>query len=266
MKRILILLMFCVGAITAHAQALQLLPNGHSHNDYTRQNPLQDALDNGFTSLEIDVYSKKGQIRVSHFPILLGTKPTLDALYLQPLAQRIQTNGGTVYPGDSTQLVLMIDLKKDKAELYTLLRRAFQPYEHLIEVHEGERRRWGPLKLVLSGGPPLDSLRSASKRYFSVDGHRHQWALDLDHGFMPRASTNWRKHFKWKGRGPMPAEERRKLDRMVEEAHARGRKIRFWALPNRPEVWKVVHEAGVDWINVDNLAEYRDFYLSQIRP
>ena len=33
-----------------------LLHNGHSHNDYTRERPLLDALELGFTSIEVDVF------------------------------------------------------------------------------------------------------------------------------------------------------------------------------------------------------------------
>ena len=62
------------------------IPYGHSHNDYTRKRPLWDALENGFTSIEVDVFlASDGSLRVSHIPFALKLKPTLDELYLKPI-------------------------------------------------------------------------------------------------------------------------------------------------------------------------------------
>ena len=67
-------------------------------------------------------------------------------------------------------------------------------------------------------------------------------------------SDNWTSHFKWRGAGPLGQEERNKLEDAVAKAHARGRKIRFWATPDRVEAWRELDAAGVDLINTDDLA------------
>jgi hypothetical protein len=51
----------------------------------------------------------------------------------------------------------------------------------------------------------------------------------------------------------MPSNERRKLDDFVQRAHARGRKLRFWAAPDRADAWRTLSAAGVDLINTDDL-------------
>ena len=91
---------------TSFGQEFITLPNGHSHNDYTRDSPLYDALKYGFTSIEVDVYWHKGRMVVTHDDKLLDEKPTLQELYLNPLSSIIQNNGGTVFKDDETQLVL----------------------------------------------------------------------------------------------------------------------------------------------------------------
>ena len=63
------------------------IPYAHSHNDYTRKNPLFDALDAGFRSIEIDVFAHEGHLRVSHIALFLKRKPTIEELYVQPLLQ-----------------------------------------------------------------------------------------------------------------------------------------------------------------------------------
>ena len=72
-------------------------------------------------------------------------------------------------------------------------------------------------------------------------------------------SDRWSSHFKWRGEGDMPVAEKKKLQEAVRKAHARGRTLRFWATPEKTSVWKVLHEAGVDHINTDKLAELAAF-------
>ena len=104
------------------------LPNGHSHNDYTRDRPLFDALTYGFTSIEVDVYWQKGRMVVTHDDKNLDEKPTLQELYLDPLVEIVQKNEGTVFENESIQLLLMIDLKSEKVSTYLALREIFETY------------------------------------------------------------------------------------------------------------------------------------------
>jgi glycerophosphoryl diester phosphodiesterase len=59
-----------------------------------------------------------------------------------------------------------------------------------------------------------------------------------------------------------PEAERRKLREIVAKAHAQGRKVRFWAAPDRKAVWQALLDAGVDLINTDDLAGLREFLVS----
>ena len=244
---------------------VQLIKKGHSHNDYTRTVPLHEALERGFTSIEIDVFSYRGKIRVSHYKRKLKKKPNLRNLYLQDLKKIIRENNGTVFKNDSTQLVLMIDLKKEKNQLYYLLKQEFREFEELIEYQVDGKKKWGPLKLVLSGNPPMDSILNDEKKYFTADVHFPGWDNPIDANLAPRASTNYNHHFKWKGKGSMPNSELQKLRTMIELAHQHHRKIRFWASPDNEAVWKVLLENGVDWINVDDLEGFQKFYLNTLK-
>jgi ribosomal protein L1 len=57
----------------------------------------------------------------------------------------------------------------------------------------------------------------------------------------------------------MSASDKARLKGLVSLAHAQGRKIRFWALPDRPEAWKVCRDAGVDLINTDKISALSAF-------
>ena len=64
--------------------------NIHSHNDYERARPLQQALEYGVGSVEADIFLEEGKLIVAHDrkQVLLGR--TLDSLYLQPLQKYMQ--------------------------------------------------------------------------------------------------------------------------------------------------------------------------------
>lgn len=245
---------------TASAGAqVRVLHHGHSHNDYRQKRPLHDALDLGFASVEVDVFSYKGAIKVSHVHSRLGRKPDLESLYLQPLARRIEANGGTVFPGDSTPLVLMIDLKRDKQALIELLTVALEPYRHLIQPR-GDATDWAPVRIVLSGGPPRDAVLSNPHGLLRLDGYAgNSYSVPADD--MPRVSAAYGTYLSWKGKGEMPFAERARLRDLTAQARREGRRLRFWASPHREAVWTALLDEGVGWINVDDLERFRRFYL-----
>jgi hypothetical protein len=57
------LALFFYGSITAQ---VKVIPFAHSHNDYTRKKPLYNALENGFSSVEVDVFYRDGKFLVAH--------------------------------------------------------------------------------------------------------------------------------------------------------------------------------------------------------
>ncbi len=245
---------------TSSAQNRIILVNGHSHNDYQQERPLYDALTYGFSSIEVDVYLHEGRMVVTHDDKHLQEKPTLQDVYLDPLKTIIQNNGGTVFKNNPTQLVLMIDPKSEKVSTYLALKEIFKDYVHIIEWFKEEQKIPGPIKVLLSGGPPIDLIEKETERYFYIDGSLEQGSTVYPVSLMPRTSGNYRNYFEWYGKGQMPGREEKILKELITLAHLNGRKIRFWGCPNRPEVWKKLLDEGVDWINVDDLEGFNIFY------
>lgn len=237
------------------------IPTAHAHNDYLQKTPLKDALKHGFTSIEIDLYLRKGQLIVSHYPIFLGWKKTIEELYLIPLRQHIENNNGSVYPNQKVPLILMLDLKTKGAEMYPYLKKIFEPYQDLIATFPLEdSASFKPIHLLISGNRPIEAIQSDSIQYFQIDGRFDAFSLQAATSLVPRISDKYSKYFKWKGKGTMPQAEQERLKALVQKAHQSGKKLRFWGMPNHPNVWKTLLNAGVDWMNVDNLEAYQQFW------
>ena len=102
------------------AGAAEVWTRAHAHNDYEHARPLFDALDCGFGSIEADVHLVNGMLLVSHDAKDVNPARTLEALYLAPLRERVRANGGRVYRGGPT-IVLLVDVKTEAETTYAAL-------------------------------------------------------------------------------------------------------------------------------------------------
>ena len=239
-----------------------VLPRAYSHNDYEQKRPLFDALDNGFSDVEADVHLRGEELFVAHTGG--GIKPgrTLRSLYLDPLLKRVRANGGRVYSGGPKGFLLMVEFKSDGDDSYRLLRRMLEPYREMLSVYTADRIEEKAVTIVITGHRPNDLLRAESLRYAGIDGDLGDEGEDHPTLF-PVISDGWGSHFTWRG-GRMDSRERERLAAYVRRAHDRGRKIRFYGIPDREEGWELLWLAGVDYLNTDHVAELKEFLLTRI--
>lgn len=251
----------------AAAAPVQPLERAHAHNDYEHARPLADALDNGFGSVEADVWLVDGELRVAHD--LAGTRPgrTLRSLYLQPLAERVRANRGSVYPHWRGSLQLLVDVKSDGPSTYRAVDEALREFRPMFTQWTNGHERRGAVEVVISGNRPREDMLAQCRRLAGYDGRLSDLGTGTPATFMPLVSDNWTNNFTWQGVGPIPAQEREKLRRIVSQAHAAGYRVRFWATPDvagapRQAVWRELIAADVDQINTDDLVGLREFLLA----
>ncbi len=251
------------------------LPQAHAHNDYEHRRPLLDALDHGFSSVEADIFLVKGKLLVAHDFIRLRPERTLEKLYLDPLLARVRRHGGGVYPsqkraGDRgakpAEFTLLIDIKdngeKTYAALHALL--ASKYAEMLTTVRDGKVQKKA-VTIVISGNRPRRLIAGQKVRYAGVDGRLSDLDSKEPAHLLPLISDRWSSHFKWRGNGEIPAVELAKLRDVVRKSHGKGRRVRFWATPEKIAVWAVLRDNGVDLINTDDLAGLEKFLRSGVR-
>ncbi|MFJ4685244.1 phosphatidylinositol-specific phospholipase C/glycerophosphodiester phosphodiesterase family protein [Streptomyces sp. NPDC088789] len=237
----------------------------HAHNDYEHPRPLLDALGHRFGSVEADIHLVGDQLLVAHDPVDLDPARTLESLYLDPLAARVKANRGSVYRGHPTPLQLLIDIKTEGASTYLELDRHLKRYKHLFTTYAHGRVHRGAVTAVVSGDRAARvPMEAQSMRRAFYDGRLADLGGPAKSSFLPLVSDNWTLHFTWRGVGEFPAAERRKLRTIVDAAHARRQKVRFWATPDlagpaRDALWTELLAADVDHINTDDLAGLEAF-------
>ena len=249
----------------ARGSGAEPLAQAHAHNDYEHQRPLLDALDHSFTSVEADVWLVNGELLVAHDLAQVQPDRTLESLYLEPLRRRIAANGGSVYQGWRGNFQLLIDVKSEAEPTYAAVDRALRDHAGMMTTFMQDKRvRRGPVTAVISGNRALETMQQQDIRYAGYDGRLTDLGSGLSPAVMPLVSDNWTRHFTWQGEGRMPADERRRLHRIVDEAHEAGYRVRFWATPDQPgpareALWSQLLDAGVDHINTDDLAGLQAF-------
>jgi glycerophosphoryl diester phosphodiesterase len=241
------------------------LPEAHAHNDYEHRRPLLDALDQGFTSVEADIWLRDGQLLIGHDEEDLDPARTLESLYLAPLEARSAMNHGPVLRGYRKPLQLLVDVKSEAVSTYAALDRVLRRHPRLLTSWDAAGVSPGAVSVVVSGNRDLAGMQAQPQRLAAYDGRLTE--PDLPATLAPLVSANWSDVSAWTGAGPLPAADRARLTQIVDRAHARGQKVRFWATNDtrgraREQLWSTLLDAGVDHLNTDDLPGLRRFLTS----
>ncbi len=237
------------------------LPRAHAHNDYEHQRPLMDALENGFCSVEADIFLVDGKLLVAHDKWQLRQERTLEKLYLAPLKQRVDANEGRVHKG-GPQFTLLVDIKENGAAVYPVLKSLLVKYESMLSGMRNGKYDCKAVQIVVSGNCPRNLIAEDPTRLVSIDGRLPDLDSKLPDHLIPMISARWGSTFRWRGKSEITDQQQARLQEIVAKAHKHNRRVRFWASPESEVVWRKLVAVGVDHINTDQLERLRNFLLS----
>lgn len=244
-------------ADAGHVVVEHALPGAHSHNDETRDAPLDQALSLRFASIEVDVFVYEGSLVAGHdlFTIAGG----LDALYLAPLQERVDARG-SVY-GDGARFDLWIDLKSGDTAVRDAVHEALSAYPMIARFGAGAGG--GAVRVILTGDEASkaayvderdERLACRDTNYLRMDDP------PVDDRFCAYALDFRVEVGDWDGGGDAPPDVVAALDDVVARAAATDRPLRLWGAPDTPSSWRAQKAAGVDWVGADDLAGLAETY------
>ncbi|HOV33867.1 MAG TPA: phosphatidylinositol-specific phospholipase C/glycerophosphodiester phosphodiesterase family protein [Candidatus Hydrogenedens sp.] len=243
---------------------ITLLTRAHSHNDYIRRRPLFEALENGFCSVEADIYWVNGDLLVAHDLDKCKPERNLRDMYLKPIFECVRRNNGHVYQ-TSSEFWFLIDIKNEPEKAYALLREQLEPYKSSLTRIENGKKINGAVTVVISGAVPREAITKDTNRYAFIDGRIDDLDKNLSPELVPWISNSWFSIFSWNGKGEIPEQERQKLREIVKRAHEEGKKVRFWDIPQTQDCWEVLYEEGVDFLHSDVPYRLSNFFKSKIK-
>lgn len=245
-----------LGTVAAQSSRIYTTAQAHSHNDYEQTIPFWQAYDQQFGSIEADVHARNGKLYVAHDSASVRTNRTLEALYIEPIVQKVQDNKGKIYAGSDTPLQLLVDLKTPASQTLPLLVKALAIYPAVFGPG-------GPVRVVVSGNIPAPDQFSKYPDWLYFDGRPEvsYTAAQLKHvGLISQDLTHYTR---WNGKGLIVKAEREKIQAVIQQVHSQGKKVRFWATPDNINSWKTLMNLGVDYINTDHLASIGRFLSSR---
>ncbi|GAB4013195.1 hypothetical protein GCM10028808_31540 [Spirosoma migulaei] len=221
----------------------------HANNDHAQPRPFVNAYEKRADFIEADVWLQDGKLVVSSEKPTVSS-PTLDSLYLKPIARLFQQYKDKPSPDRDYTFGLVIDVKSSSADVLPILLKLLE--ENLTCFNRAANTK--AVQVIISGDRPK------IQNYFDYpllqfDGRPSEVYDEETLRLVAFISDNFRSYSRWDGVGDIPDADRDKLKRVIKRAHSDNKPIRFWAIPDTPNGWKQLKKLGVDIINTDKVAE-----------
>ena len=226
----------------------------HSHNDYSQKTPFYGAYNAHVASIEADVFLADGEIYVSHNRKDIKAERTLKAMYLNPIREKFNQNGGKVYP-DGAPLTLLVDLKDNASTLDAILKLIVQEYMPCFDYPYNS----GAVRLVITGDKVPPSAFDKYPAFVYFDGIVGQTYTEEQKARIGMVSQSLGTYSSWKATSPLNESDSLKLSTLVSDAHQEGLKIRIWGYPDNERAWQTAINLGLDFINTDKPARVRSW-------
>lgn len=226
-----------------------------AHNDYVRERPFYTAHELRVGYIEADVFLENGQLLVAHHVNEIVPGKDLEELYLKPLSIQVRRFNGSVYPDTRKKLTLMIDLKTEGVTTMNALVDLLRNYPDLIACPT--------LEFMISGNVPDPGKWKDYPPYIYFDGRPGISYTKDQLERISMISTSFSSHVVWDGRGKISEAGRQKIATLVEDAHSKHKKFRFWATPDFKDAWEELIALKMDVIVTDDVKTLVDFLDEQ---
>jgi alkaline phosphatase len=168
-------------------------------------------------------------------------------------------NGGKPWHDHDSDLQLLIDLKTEAVPTLDLLTLKLKDYPDVFDPAVNPHA----IRIVISGNKPDPSAYFNYPGLIFFDGIIGQKYSNEQLGRIPLFSENLRTLISWDGQGSIPAQELKKLVATIDSLHKMNKKVRFWNAPDNPLAWKILLDAGVDYVNTDHINQLAEFFRNK---
>jgi hypothetical protein len=224
-----------------------------SASDHARKKPLMEAVDLGFNGISAEVELKKDG------KLYCGSA-TLKERYLDPL--RLRTNNGEafVHPDHSNEFLLFLEVISDSSTTFEALKKELEAYHPMLTSYDGTRKIKKPIRVVIGGKVPHKVVYSENPRWIFAEENVTQLDFKHDIGYCTVASLKMKKLFDWKGEGYMPNMQYQSLGFYIKNGHKAGRWIRVYELPEVPNAFDLLLDAGADQLEIKDLKSFAEYW------
>jgi alkaline phosphatase len=159
------------------------------------------------------------QLYVAHEAKAIISTATLEDLYLKPLAELVQS--GKAYP-----LVLLIDIKSQADSTLDVVVQQIAHYPTFSSKN-------CLVKFVISGNRPSPQKWTTYPLFIQFDGRPTENYTPEQWQHIGMVSESVGKYLSQKGQKTINQEVYDKMKSVVDELDGQGKKVRFWATPDK---------------------------------
>jgi len=252
-------LFLCIG-IGGRAQ-IQLMPNLVSTQEFLTAKDIWPTFTQGVVHYEAQIMYIYGEVYItSQMPDSAShTKPTFRSTYLLPIYSQYKKNQGKVHENFDEEMYLFLNIKYDPKKTYQKLWEQLSPYHEILTYRVGPQWHEGKLKIVFVGNAPMRTFQQERVCFATAQGGISDLDKNYDNKVMPLIGIDFENDLDWNGVGKMPFDEYKNFKDIVNKAHAQGKKVRAYNLPNDENIWEVMYTSGVDMISSDDPARFQKF-------
>lgn len=232
----------------------------HSHNDYRQRVPFYQAYSQQVSSIEADLFFEKGKLLIGHDLEDLTGDATFDDMYVQPLVKLFKQNKGKAWKDSDQRLTLVVELKSKTVPTLDEVVKLLQKYPEVFNPAKNPNA----VKVVITGNVPAPKDFNKYPSFISFDGTLAENYTKEQLQRVGMISIPFFEYANWNGKGAMTASQKAKVQKAIDDAHAMGKPIRFWASPDGVTAWNTLHQMGVDIINTDKVEACADFFSNFI--
>ncbi|WP_316765529.1 phosphatidylinositol-specific phospholipase C/glycerophosphodiester phosphodiesterase family protein [Pedobacter frigiditerrae] len=251
MRKLIVLILFVLLATAGFAQV-----KIHSHNDYVQKQQFSLAFQNKVYQIEADIFEVNGEAIVAHSKKEIDIKQTLNKLYLNKIDSLFKLNKGKVSNDKNYTFTLMIDFKTSWDATFPAFQKHIEKYGEIFNRSKNKKA----VQIVISGNRPADSMYHTFPSWVYFDGLPNISYAKADLKRVTMISDNFASYSKWKGIGEIPAEDKAKLKKIIEQAHKLNKAMRFWGAPDTQDCWRQLIDLGADIINTDKIVECKTYF------
>jgi alkaline phosphatase len=252
LKHVFFLIPLCVFNSVLRGQAIYYTTeNAHSHNDYEQKIPYWMAFEQGFGSIEADIFLRDSELIVAHDEKELKFKRSFRKLYLENIDSCLNKNGGYPYKDSSRNLQLLIDIKTDPVATLGKVFHLLKQFPALIHNRH--------ISFVITGNRPDPDYFSLYPDFIWFDGELSRPYTKFQLSRIKMLSDDFKHYSQWNGDGQMPVEDFEKLKSRIARAHQDRIRVRLWNAPDFDNAWIQLIQLQVDFINTDHIAALAQF-------
>lgn len=200
--------------------------------------PLLDVVEAGFGAAFLQIRLEEGRLRSGP-----RGERDFELQDLRPLARAFQGEDGP----DS--FLLLLRVREAPEETYAALSPLLHAVRPVLTRFEGGEFVEAPIRVVLTGAVPVETLVRERTRYaFAAGGPGALESSPYSADLLPLIRVRFDFLMDWDGAGPLPSEQRIAAQALTARAHAQGRRVAVREAPQ--EAWEALLLTGVDYIEV----------------